>query len=437
MEGNQTFNTLINFLDSAISQFPDIRLGTNKKYKIRDAALSAFSVFFTQSPSFLSYQISMEQNKGNNNGRTLFGIDKIPCDNQIRALLDPIPANLLFPVFEQTFKMLQETNVVDEFRSFNNDLLIALDGTWFFSSNKIHCQNCLTKEHRNGTTTYYHSALLPVVMVPGSSRVIPLSPEFIRPQDGNEKQDCENASAKRWINGKGAEYSSLGVTVLGDDLFSRQPVCQLVLDKNLNFIFVCKPSSHKWLSEWLADADLVEDLHEFAVTKWTGSKYLTYTYQYANGVPLKDGEDALLVNWAQLTITNEQGAVTFRNSFVSNHTITRKNVAAFIQAGRTRWKIENENNNTLKTKGYHFEHNFGHGKENLSETLLSLNLLSFLFHTVLEIFDNKYRLIRETLPRRKDFFNDIRALTRYICFDNWNHLLDFMIRGLELPNPGG
>ena len=190
MEGNQTFYTLINFLDSAISQFPDRRPGTNIQYQIRDAALSAFSVFFTQSPSFLSYQISMEQNKGNNNGRTLFGIDKIPCDNQIRALLDPIPANLLLPVFEQTFKMLQETNVVDEFRSFNNDLLIALDGTWFFSSNKIHCQNCLTKEHRNGTTTYYHNALLPVVMVPGSSRVIPLAPEFIRPQDGNEKQDC-------------------------------------------------------------------------------------------------------------------------------------------------------------------------------------------------------------------------------------------------------
>jgi len=437
MEGNQTFYTLINFLDSAISQFPDRRLGKNTRYQIRDAALSAFSVFFTQSPSFLSYQISMEQNKGNNNGRTLFGIDKIPCDNQIRALLDPIPANLLFPVFEQTFKMLQETNVVDEFRSFNNDLLIALDGTWFFSSNKIHCENCLTKEHRNGTTTYYHNALLPVVMVPGSSRVIPLAPEFIRPQDGNEKQDCENTAAKRWINGKGAEYSSLGVTVLGDDLFSRQPVCQLILDKNLNFIFVCKPSSHKWLSEWLADADPVEDLHEFAVTKWTGSKHLTYTYQYANGVPLKNGEDALLVNWAQLTITNEQGAVTFRNSFISNHKITKENVAAFIEAGRTRWKIENENNNTLKTKGYHFEHNFGHGKENLSETLLSLNLLSFLFHTVLEIFDNKYRLIRETLPRRKDFFNDIRALTRYICFDNWNKLLDFMIRGLELPNPGG
>jgi len=153
--------------------------------------------------------------------------------------------------------------------------------------------------------------------------------------------------------------------------------------------------------------------------------------------PSKMVKTLCLLTGLKLSITNEEGAVIFRNSFVSNHTITRENVVAFIQAGRSRWKIENENNNTLKTKGYHFEHNFGHGNENLSEILLSLNLFSFLFHTVLEIFDNKYCLIRETLPRRKDFFNDIRALTRYICFDNWNQLLGFMIRGLELPDPGG
>ena len=437
MEGNQTFNTLIHLLDSALSDFPDIRTGTNNQYAVRDAALSAFSVFFTQSPSFLAYQRSMQQNKGNNNGRTLFGIDKIPCDNQIRALLDPVPADCVSPVFDQTLRMMQETHAVEEFRSFNNDLLVALDGTWFFSSKKIHCPTCSTKEHRDGTTTYYHNAVLPVVVVPGSSRVIPLAPEFIRPQDGKEKQDCENKAGKRWINGKGAEYSGLGITLLGDDLYAKQPVCLEVLKRNFNFIFVCKPSSHNYLAGWLDEADPEEDLHEFSVTQWTGKKHLSYTYQYANGVPLRDSKDALAVSWAQLTITNERGDVTFRNSFVSNHTITRENVEAVIQAGRTRWKIENENNNTLKTKGYHFEHNFGHGEKNLAETLLSLNLLSFLFHTVLEIFDKKYRLVRETLPRRKDFFNDIRALTRYICFDSWKQLLDFMIRGLELPDPGG
>ena len=86
----------------------------------------------------------------------------------------------------------------------------------------------------------------------------------------------------------------------------------------------------------------------------------------------------------------------------------------------------------LKTKGYHIEHNFGHGKQYLAAFLLSLNLLAFLFHTVLEWCDDKYALIRQVLARRQTFFDDIRALTRYMVFESWHHLMDFMIRGLEL-----
>ena len=78
------------------------------------------------------------------------------------------------------------------------------------------------------------------------------------------------------------------------------------------------------------------------------------------------------------------------------------------------------------------EHNYGHGKENLSTLLATFIILAFLFHTVLEFMDDRYRLIRKKLPSRKTFFDDIRALTRYICFDNWDHLLDFMMEGLEL-----
>ena len=89
-------------------------------------------------------------------------------------------------------------------------------------------------------------------------------------------------------------------------------------------------------------------------------------------------------------------------------------------AGRARWKIEYENNNILKTKEYHLEHNFGHGKKHLSSLLLTSNLLAYLFHTVLEIMDVKYKLIRDDLPTRKTFFDDVRALTRYICFRSWN-----------------
>ena len=436
-EGNCSFDSLLGFLRSAIGTFPDPRTGVNTSYTIEDIALSAFSVFFTQSPSFLAYQTSMQENKGNNNARTLFGIDKIPCDNHIRALLDAVPAPLLFPVFDLTVQMMKETKQLDEFRSFEGQLLVALDGTGYFSSNTVHCEYCSTKEHKDGSTTYQHTAVLPAVVAPGRTDVIPLAPEFIRRQDGEKKQDCENTAAKRWLDREGEKYRELRVTLLGDDLYCNQPMIERILEKGLSFILTCKPKSHPWLTEWVTVADPEEDLHQFSVTRWTGKKRLSDTYQYANAVPIKDGKNALPVNWVQMTSTNEQGEILYRNAFATDHEITRENVEAVVEAGRTRWKIENENNNTLKTKGYHFEHSFGHGSKHLAETLLTLNLLAFLFHTVLEIVDDRYRLIRRTLPRRKDFFNDIRALTRYICFESWEQLLAFMIRGLELPDPGG
>lgn len=150
---------------------------------------------------------------------------------------------------------------------------------------------------------------------------------------------------------------------------------------------------------------------------------------------MRDGKDGLEVNWCELTTTTSNGKVLYKNAFATNFKISKNNVKKIVADGRARWKIENENNNVLKTKGYHLEHNFGHGKKYLSSVLLTFNLLAFLFHTVLEIMNEKYKQIREDLPTRKTFFDDIRALTRYICFDSWDAMLAFMARGLEIEIP--
>jgi len=149
-------------------------------------------------------------------------------------------------------------------------------------------------------------------------------------------------------------------------------------------------------------------------------------------VPLAEGEDALKVNWCEVTVTDHKGKVVYLNGFITNFNITDQNVAAIVAAGRARWKIENENNNTLKTKGYHLEHNFGHGQEHLSSLLAAMNILAFLYHTFQSLTDQSYRLIRAALPTRKTFFDDLRALTRYMLFPNWDTLMDFMLRGLEI-----
>jgi hypothetical protein len=152
-------------------------------------------------------------------------------------------------------------------------------------------------------------------------------------------------------------------------------------------------------------------------------------------VPLRDGADALLVNGCEITGSRPDGQVTYHNAFVTHSTITDDTVVKIVQAGRTRWKVENKNNHTLKTKGYNLEHNFGHGQQHLASLLATLNILSFLFYTVLDLLDQKYSLLRAHLPTRKTFFEDLRALTRYMYLDSCEHLLTFMFQGLELEIP--
>lgn len=433
MPGALAFDTLIKGFHQVLARLPDCRIGKNSTYSIKDAALGAFSVFFTQCPSFLAHQRMVKQSKGRSNAETLFGVESIPCDNQIRQLLDPIAPNHLFPVFGLVFDALDTEGQLDAFRVFDDNLLFAFDGTQHFSSQKIHCRNCSHKTARNGVTTYFHSAITPVIVAPGNSRVITLEPEFITPQDGHDKQDCEQAAAKRWINTHAEQYASQKVTISADDLHCKQPFCELLLEKNFNFVLVCKPDSHKTLYEAVDSLAASGSLAQVSVHRPNKRFVEVFTYRYASGVPLRAGEDALLVNWCEVTVTKGiDGEVLYHNAFATSHLITDKTVAPIVGMGRAHWKIENENNNVLKTKGYHLEHNYGHGKEHLSSFLLTLNLLAFLFHTVLEMVDDKYQLVREALAARRTFFNDIRALLRYLLFDSWEHLLDFMVKQLEL-----
>jgi hypothetical protein len=128
--------------------------------------------------------------------------------------------------------------------------------------------------------------------------------------------------------------------------------------------------------------------------------------------------------------------VLYRNSWVTNHPLsTPQQVIQVVAAARSRWKTENENHNVLKTKGYHLEHNFGHGQQHLSAFLLTLNLIAFLFHTVLEWVDERYQKIRLVRGTRKGFFQDIVSLTKYLWFESWVALIEFMLDETKASKP--
>ena len=426
------FNDLIGSLRQTLAELPDCRTGKNLSYKMEAFGLSAFSVFFTQCPSFLAFQIARQQAKAENNATTLFQIAKIPCDSQIREMLDPVEPKALYPVYDKAYEALREGGILNSWRGVHDSTLIALDGTWYHSSQKIHCTCCSHLKHQNGEITYYHSAVTPVIVSPGKSEVFALRPEFITPQDGHTKQDCEIAASKRWLEENSTRYLWGTVTLLGDDLYAHQPFCRKTLLHGFHFLFTCKPESHKALYQWVNLLVPGPDLGRLERRIKVGAHFHTYTYRFANQVPLVEGQDALKVNWCELTITDPHGNVVYLNAWITDFSITDKNVEALVASGRARWKIENENNNVLKNRGYHLEHNFGHGKKHLSSLLAAMNILAFLFHTLLDLTDERYRLIRSTLPTRKTFFDDLRALMRYHCFASWDVLMDFMMRGLEI-----
>ncbi len=420
---------LIKFLRQELHDLPDARKpGNNTKYQIEDAVLGAFSVFFTQSPSFLEHQRLMKSSKGKDNASSLFSLNEIPCDNQIRNLLDPVTASKISGAFQRVYQWLKKQGVLKKFRYLNGEILIALDGTEYFSSKKINCPHCNCRNHRNGTTTYFHACVTPVIVSPQRKQVINLEPEFIKKQDGYDKQDCENAAVKRWLKKNPLKKYGNPITLLGDDLYSHQPICKLALEKGYNFIFVCLQTSHKTLYEWLEFLEKTGEVKTVEKKQWNGRKNLIYRYRYVSRVPLRDGDDSLEVNWCEVTVIDEKTQKTiYQNNWITNHQITENNVDKIVKAGRSRWKIENEGNNILKNHGYNLEHNFGHGQENLCEFLLSLNLLAFLFHTVLDLVNSTYQKIRELLVTRSTFFNDIRTLLKYFWFKDWPDLFLFIL----------
>ncbi|MCX7097943.1 MAG: hypothetical protein NTV43_08585 [Methylococcales bacterium] len=148
-----TFGDVVTFLRTTFETFTDRRTGKNTTYTLTDAGLSAFSVFFMQSPSFLEFQRSMQETQGKNNAQTLFGVFEIPTDNQIRSLLDAVEPTAVYPLFDFVFDGLQRSGAIDSFRVADGRLLLALDGTQYFSSAKIHGpagvngrHNCLLRQ---------------------------------------------------------------------------------------------------------------------------------------------------------------------------------------------------------------------------------------------------------------------------------------------------
>jgi hypothetical protein len=405
-------------LSAVWPRLPDRRKGPPSRgaYTMADIGLSAFSLFFMGSPSFLAHQRTLSEGQGRSNCETLFGMSAIPSDNYIRQMLDGAPTAAFDPLF---LKAIETPEVLTPFQRLDGRILIALDGTEHHCSRKVHCARCSTRKRSDGGTEYFHAFLGASIVAPGHQHVLPLPPEFIVPQDGAEKHDCERNAARRWLTRHGVSLAHARPVFLGDDLFACQPIAAAMQAAGGNFILTCKPSSHRTVTEYLYGARLEQ--HRDTVCK--RGKRITTVYRWLAHVPLRDSADALKVNWFSVEMFDAKGKRTYRNSFVTDLAVGVDTVAELAACGRARWKIENETFNVLKCGGYNLEHNFGHGKDTLASVLVVLNLLAFAYHTVGTLAVAAWRAAIAAKGATYRFFEHLRTITTYVVFEDWSHLL--------------
>lgn len=417
------FAALRKIISERLLEIEDGRQQGKVDYTLHDCAMSAFAMMFFQDPSVLEFQRRMEESINCNNLKTMFNVVSIPKDTQLRDVLDRCPLNPLDKVFADFFYHLQRSKQLEAYQFINGMYLMPVDGSQYFSSEKINCPSCLTTTSKKGVVRYHHSILQAVIVHPDNKQVIPLAPEAIQNTDGTEKQDCEINAGKRLIKKIRKTHPKLKIIVGGDDLFSNQPFIDELKAAGMSFILVAKPSSHKILFEWFTELKQLDGASRLQFTDLKGRQHF---YEWVNEIPLNGTKDADQVNFFHYQLI-DKGKITYHNSWVTDIVIDENNVVQLVKGGRARWKVENEGFNTLKNQGYHIEHNFGHGQHNLSMIFFLLNLLAFFVHQIFELTDLHYQKCRAKFSARKEFWNQLRCTIRILLFKTWEQLLAFII----------
>jgi hypothetical protein len=415
-------DSLFALMRTGFKQVPDQR-AENVKISMSDALMSGFAMFSLKDSSLLAFE---ERRTTENNLQSIYGIKHVPCDTHMRTILDDVEPVSIRPVFKDVFYRLKQKKELDKFRFLGNSYLVSLDGTGYYSSQEIHCPSCLQKVNKKtGEVTYYHQMMGGVIIHPNRREVIPLMPEPIMKQDGETKNDCERNAAKRFLAQLKQDYPHLSFTITEDALSPNAPHIRELKKYDYHYILGVKEGDHEYLFEQVALARQEGRTTEYEQREGG----VLHRFSFINQMPLNKSNPDILVNFVEYWETSKDKTQHF--SWVTDFTVTKLTVFAIMRGGRARWKVENETYNTLKNQGYHFEHNFGHGKKNLSVVFATLMMLAFLVDQVQQLACELFQAVLDKKGSRKRLWEHMRALFKTLEFASMEQLFKAILYGYK------
>ena len=427
---NISMDAEIEQLQNLFKEVKDKR-ASNSRHKLKDILMSGYAMFSLKYPSLLNFE---EQNKLEKlNLKAVYGIEKNCSDTNLRKVLDEVNPNFIRKYFSKKFNLLEDSGFISDYQykiSSKKYLIVSNDGVQHFSSKNCNCDKCLTKKHTNGSITYHHNMLCCALVHPDKREVFVLNSEPIINKDGTTKNDCERNAAKRLLEQLEESYAEpiekYNFLMVEDALYANEPHIKDLLGKGFDYIINVKPTSQKTLFKQVQGRQKRKQTRKYSFTK-NGVKH---SFEYANNLALTNS-GKVRVNFLHYQQTDKKGKTT-TFSWITNIKINKNSVTNIMKTGRSRWKIENETFNTLKNLGYHFEHNYGHGKDHLSTMFAYLMLLAFLIDQIIQAACHIFKVIELNIRTKIKLWEAIKATFHSVICQSMEHIYHIVAFNFEI-----
>ncbi len=390
------------YLHNKFKGFSDERRD-NKSLKLADALMSGYAVFSLKDPSLPTF--NNERTARRENLQSVYRIQSAPSDTGMRRILDEVSPEQFKGVYKGVVGKLRSAGILKGYGYFRGHLICSIDGVQHFCSGAVNCEHCQQVTKKNGEVDYRHSMLSGAIVHPDRSEVLPIVHGPVQRQDGVEKNDSGRNAAKRLLPNLRALFPTEPIIVAEGALSADGPHIEALQKDDFRFVINLKPDGNKYIFDLLDRMGKQNKVNTYEVEQ----DGLLHKFRYVDDVPINSSHRDIRVNVLDYEQIDPKGKKPKRHfSWATDLYLTKKSVEKVMRIGRSRWKIENETFNTLKNQGYHFQHNFGHGKQFLCTVFALLMMSAFMIGQVQQGWNDFFKAAHKKVQTKKALWEKVR-----------------------------
>ena len=354
----QTIDHFIPDWKDTFDSIPDYR-GKRSSYQISEIVMAGVVLFLFKQGSRNQMNENREEQQFRSNYKALFGL-KLSQMDTVSDVMTKLETQHLESCCRHIVKYLLNKRTLHKFGLLGIYFNIAIDGSGAYTFDEEPYPTCPYKTSKKGKKKWYQN-VLEAKLVCSNGFSLSVGSQWLKNEDGHLKQDCEQKALKRLLEKLKEDFPKLPICILLDGLFACGPVIDKIKSKGWNYIIVWKDGKLKNVWEQLTDLRLEKQVERLEKEQIHNAKSKTdHKYEYSKAsLTHKEHEFYYIRHEYHSTQVGSQ-SVTDKKQFVFITSIVpnQANIKQLCQAGRMRWKIENEGFNTQKNNGFNLHHKY-------------------------------------------------------------------------------